>query len=456
MFLTLLNLLVLLLVTKSFIFRNSFRKTNIRHKLNNTPIDYDEKHKDIIKQFSGFYGLIGPNVDFYKARSLIELFTGNGFIQGVFFNNGTITHLNHTINTEKKQYEDKWGKIPNHLFTSILLTTLQKVNMVPISTGTANTALINFANKTLALYETDYPYSIDINFENSTISTLKKERINNVTSFSGHTKIINNTIETIEYDLIKKCIYYIRLDLNYNIIEKTPIYTKYIPVVHDFITTKDYFIFFDSPLEIDTKKIFCNSFPVSLTNESAYIHVLNKHTKQITRYDCRNSFYIFHFANFKETSSQLIIEGSVVDELDFSNLDFDPHYRQIIINKADKKVSIVKYTELENIKLDFPIKLKNNNILFTIIEERGFSGFAICENMKIIKKILLKDYILCGEPNIIHVNNTEYLIGFTRNKTNKGFIYFLNLQTFDDFYIPSPYTPYNGFHSIFIPNDLKL
>ena len=120
MFLTLLNLLVLLLLTKSFIFRNSFRKTNIRHKLNNTPIDYDEKHKDIIKQFSGFYGLIGPNVDFYKARSLIELFTGNGFIQGVFFNNGTITHLNHTINTEKKQHEDKWGKIPNHLFTSIL------------------------------------------------------------------------------------------------------------------------------------------------------------------------------------------------------------------------------------------------------------------------------------------------------------------------------------------------
>ena len=71
MFLTLLNVLLLLLVTKSFIFRNSFRKTNIRHKLNNTPIDYDEKHKDIIKQFSGFYGLIGPNVDFYKARSLI-------------------------------------------------------------------------------------------------------------------------------------------------------------------------------------------------------------------------------------------------------------------------------------------------------------------------------------------------------------------------------------------------
>jgi hypothetical protein len=78
---------------------------------------------------------------------------------------------------------------------------------------------------------------------------------------------------------MKKCIYYIRLDLNYNIIEKTPIYTRYLPVVHDFITTEDYLIFFDSPLEIDTKKLFCNSFPVSLTNETAYIHVLNKHTK---------------------------------------------------------------------------------------------------------------------------------------------------------------------------------
>ena len=445
-------ILFFLVCSNSFIFKNGFKKNTF---LQDSPIKYDKKYNSIISKFNGFYGLIGPYVDFYKAKSLIELFTGNGLVQGVFFNNGTMIQTNHTINTEKKQHEDKWGKMPNHLFTSILLTTLQKVNMVPISTGTANTALVHFKNKTLALYETDYPYSLSVNFNQSSISTLKKERIHNVTSFSGHTKIINNTIETIEYDLMKKCIYYIRMHLDYSIIEKTPISTHFLPVVHDFITTENYLIFFDSPLDIDVNKLFCNSFPVSLTNKTTYIHVLNKKTRKVHTYNCKDSFYIFHFADFKETNDQLIIEGSIVDKLDFSNLNFNPHYRQIIVNKHTNNVKIHKYKELEKIDLDFPIKIKNDSILFTKIEKKGFTGFVICKNMEIVKTIKLKRCVLCGEPDVIKTNDTDYLVGFVRTKKNIGYFYILNLDTYEDFKIKLPYSPYNGFHSIFISNDLK-
>lgn len=414
-------------------------------------ISYPSNFTSIIEKFNGFYGLIGPNIDFYKAKSLIELFTGNGLIQGVFFNNGKITHINHCINTEKKIFEEKYGKMTNHIFTSVLLITLQKLNLFPISLGTANTALINFNNKTLALYETDYPYSVDINFKNSSVSTISKEKIFNLTSFSGHTKFINNTVETIEYDLLHNRIDYIKLSSELSVIEKKSIYTKYIPVVHDFISTENYFIFVDSPLSINTDKIFCNSFPVSLSDRPTYIHTLNKKTNIITTYSFNESFYIFHFSDIIEKENNIYIHAPVVDNLDFSNIVFNPHVREIVLHTKNKTTSINTFPHFENIDLDFPIKLNDGRVLFTIIKDTGFSGICLTKDMKIIKNIYFNNRILCGEPSIACIDNIEYLLGFIKNDSNDGFIYFLNLYDYTSFEIPLGTKPENGFHSIYIP-----
>ena len=56
--------------------------------------------KPTLHKIHGFYGLIGPDVDTAKTESLYDLFTGNGVIQGVFFEDGKITFVKHHIRTE--------------------------------------------------------------------------------------------------------------------------------------------------------------------------------------------------------------------------------------------------------------------------------------------------------------------------------------------------------------------
>ena len=58
----------------------------------------------IVKNINGFYGMIGPDVDEDKIKSVYELFAGDGMIQGVFFDNGNITFV-------KKFIKNKLNKL---------------------------------------------------------------------------------------------------------------------------------------------------------------------------------------------------------------------------------------------------------------------------------------------------------------------------------------------------------
>ena len=97
----------------------------INEAINNTlnVIDVEFKYEKMFDKISGFYGLVGPNVDFHNVTSLFELFTGNGVIQGVFIDDGEMTFANHIINTERYKFEKRFGrKILINLGTLILNT----------------------------------------------------------------------------------------------------------------------------------------------------------------------------------------------------------------------------------------------------------------------------------------------------------------------------------------------
>lgn len=183
--------------------------TNIKLKNNNNFYYKDntvelQNNLNLFSNFTGFYGLVGPNIDFNNASSLMELFTGDGVVQGVFINNGTITFHNHIIQTEKLKFEKINGNIKLNLFTLIL----GMLKLFPTSAGTANTALHTFQNNTLALYETDFPYILNIDQINKKISTIGKQKIKNITSMSAHSKIKDNYIETISYDILRKKVHF--------------------------------------------------------------------------------------------------------------------------------------------------------------------------------------------------------------------------------------------------------
>ena len=73
--------------------------------------------------------MIGPNVEIKKVKSLFDLFTGDGMIQGLFFDNGNITFVKKMIRTEKLLYEEKNGRIPTSIFHYIWFMLLHHVGM---------------------------------------------------------------------------------------------------------------------------------------------------------------------------------------------------------------------------------------------------------------------------------------------------------------------------------------
>ena len=98
-------------------------KFNIKDKEITKKINYGSLtpgQKNIINNINGFYGLIGPDINMDSVTNIFDLFTADGLIQGVFFDDGEITFTKHFIRTDKLNYEEQNGRIPNNRFLKLI------------------------------------------------------------------------------------------------------------------------------------------------------------------------------------------------------------------------------------------------------------------------------------------------------------------------------------------------
>ena len=195
---------------------------------------------EILEKCKGFYGLIGPNIERKKTTTLYDFFMGNGMIQGVFIEKEKLTFIRTDIETEKRKLEDE-SKLKDTIFSNKRFFGLSTM------VGVANTAFLYFKNNTYALFERDLPYKMDIDFNKKQINTIGKEYIEDIKHFSAHSKIrdINDYsyIESIEYDVLQKKVNIYQLDSYFRLLSSIKIPVKYLPIVHDFISTPNSIIF---------------------------------------------------------------------------------------------------------------------------------------------------------------------------------------------------------------------
>lgn len=404
-----------------------------------------------IQNMTGFYGLIGPDIDKFTINNLYDLITGDGLIQGVFFNNGTLTFVNHFVRTDKLKYEEKHGRFSKQFFMTVLYMTLSKMNMLPNVMGLANTALMNIEYKLYALFEQDLPYELNLDFENKEINTIKKKKINQMKHFSGHSKYIGKKIHTIDYDPLTNTVKYILLDGEFNIFKQIAVKTMYLPIIHDFYVMNNGIVFIDSPFSIDITR----HIPVSFKKKPTYIHVIDGLYR--TQYECEEPFYLFHYADVKETEKTYEILGSQYDSIDFDKMELNGKYRKITINKKSGKVFISKNRELEKMNLDFPIRW-GDTIILRSIQDRCITGFVVCRGLDIIKKMPMpENRFVCGEPAIITpdgaVPAAPYLIGFAYDSIGHSYFFFYKLfeESYSEIPLSQDINLSIGFHSIFIP-----
>lgn len=401
---------------------------------------------DVFNKINGFYGLIGPDINMTNVGSLYDLFTGDGMIQGVFLHDGNITFVKHFIRTEKLTYEEENGRIPGP--ASLLFTMLNKVGLLPNTMGMANTALLQVRNRVYALFERDVPYHIDFDFENTSIQTIQKIDIPKIPHFSGHSKYDGCTIETIDYNIMKKRLSYFQLNENFEIIKQVDIRTSNIPIIHDFYSDAKKVILIDSPLTLALGK----QIPILLNkNKATVIHVLNKETGVLEKYYLQHGIYLFHFAKVVETDRYIEIYASLYESLDFERMDIRGCYRKIVLDKESRIGKIDSVLETDYYNLDFPIRIDENLVVLRSIKGMKIDSFVVMNGVNIVHKIGFQDRSICGEPAIKKIDGIPHLLCFAFD-SKQGYFIVINMNTYEQSEISLPVDLTIGFHSLFIEN----
>jgi len=399
----------------------------------------------------GFYGLIGPDVTVHNKTTLYELFTGDGVVQGAFIDKGKITFQRHLVRTDKLIYEIENGRIPENMAVKMVFMFFNIFNMLPNILGLANTALFNVDDKVMALFERDLPYLLDVNFENKTIETIKKMQIPSMNSFSAHSKFSKlRGIQTLDYNVLKKEINYLELNEKMDIQYKRSIRTKYIPVIHDFLATDSSIVVCDAPIITHLPFIFENKIPVRFdTNQKTQFHVLRYNDSSIEKYQSDSAFYIFHYVAGFENNDRIEFFAAIYENLDFNELNIHGKYRKIILHKLSKTVTMEKNPELESMNLDFPVCFKDKIVLRNV-ENRMIKDFVVCQGLRILKRIQIKNRMICGEPAI--VDGTPFLACFANDLfENKSYLILVNLDTYKITEIATGLPKFSvGFHGLYM------
>ena len=426
------------------------KELEIRKKIS---VNLPQEDWEVVKQINGIYGIIGPDVNISNIENLYNLLLGNGIIQGVFFDKGELTFVKHYIRTDKFVYEETFGKVLQNNGVHLLFFLLNKLNLLPNIFGLANTALVNMKGKYYALYERDLPYEIMIDFSEKTIGTGNKKWVRGIEHFSAHPTINSeeNLVETIDYDVVKNIVNFHQLT-NDLVLQKTiHVLTKYLPIVHDFISTRYNYIFLDAPLHIDVSKIHNKAMPVSLSQDKpTFVRIVNKITGRVRTYETPESVYLFHYAQIQEDENRIIIYAPMYDRIDFSELDIQGRYRRMILDKYSGKITIEKKEELENLDMDFPICF-GDKVVFRNMKDKICEGFVICRDLEIIRKIHLKDRFVCGEPRVIYLKSIPYLMTFLTNfyDHRRSSLMLINLIDYKEIEIMLGVPITYGFHSFF-------
>lgn len=403
----------------------------------------------------GFFGTIGPNLKLTNIQNLVELFTGNGVIQGVFFKNGTPQFVRHVINTRKNQREPITRE---PMMITVLKYILYKMRIFPYNNiGVANTALYPLSDRVdenttamYAMYERDLPYLVHLYHNTSSIATIKQmdALYPEIQEISGHSKsLCRNRIETLDYHVLSKRVDYYQLAENMRtIFRKHTIKMRYLPIVHDFVSTETSIVVMDSPLRYDFFELFRRKIPVVFgRNVSTFVHVLNKRSGDVETYEIPWGQYVFHYGMCWETENHLHIYAPIYDDLDFSTLNIQGKYRKMVIDRISKTIRMETNSVLEKMNLDFPIAGPDGMIVLRSIENRRMNGFVMVKGLNIAKTWIYEDLSFCGEHGVLDNSIMAFCI-----KNDSNYLCVIDMGTDEVELIECPYDLTMGFHSVFV------
>jgi all-trans-8'-apo-beta-carotenal 15,15'-oxygenase len=325
----------------------------------------DEIEGEIPLALSGTLFRNGPGALDVNGTPIQHPFDGDGMIAAITFTQGRAHFRNRFVQTDCYQAEKKAGKI---LFRGVFGTQRSGgplFNAFDFKLkNIANTQVIYWGKKLLALWEAAAPHRLDP----ATLATLGLElfdgKLGAGEPFAAHPWIdprsqFDNGNPTLVNFSIKAGLSFTltlyELNLAGQVIQKHDYPLPGFAFIHDFAVTPNYCIFFQNPVQF-------NPFPFVLGQKGAGECIAfqpEKPTKMIVVprggkgqpqvYEMQSGF-VFHHANAYETATGLVVDSVCYADLpqveagsDFLDVDFDRlkpgQLWRFELNSADRKIT---------------------------------------------------------------------------------------------------------------------
>ncbi len=257
----------------------------------------------------GMYVRNGPNPQF-PPRGRYHWFDGDGMLHGVRVRGGQADYINRYVRTAGWQEENRAGRAtytgmlePPDLARAVLGGTPYK--------NAANTALVSYDNRLLALWEGGEPHAIRLP-DLHTLGTYNfARRLNH--AFTAHPKIDarSNEMMFFGYSPIRPFLRYTVANLRGEIVHSTPIDLPRSVMIHDFAITERNTLFLDLPVTLSIERVIQGQ-PIMRyePNLGARIGVLPRRGQgRDIRWFNIAACYVFHTLNAYEDGDEVVLHA---------------------------------------------------------------------------------------------------------------------------------------------------
>ncbi len=280
---------------------------------------YDlEVRGEIPRELDGALYRIGPNPHF-KPRGRYHWFDGDGMIHAFVLKDGRAAYRNRYVKTDGLRAEMSAGR---SIYGGLLEPPKELPPNTPPFKNAGNTNIIGYANGLLALWEAGLPHEI----KPLTLETVGLYGFGGKLNgpMTAHPKFDskNGDLLFFGYQPFPPYVTWYRADRNGKLVETRPIDSGLPVMMHDFIATDNYTIFFVCPSifrveNIAQGKPMLNWEPQHGTR----IGAMDRQTGEV-RWFSTGAFFVFHFLNAYEESGSLIVDGCRMASINMTSNEF--------------------------------------------------------------------------------------------------------------------------------------
>jgi carotenoid cleavage dioxygenase-like enzyme len=280
---------------------------------------YDlEIEGELPRGLNGALYRVGPNPHF-KPAGRYHWFDGDGMVHAFLLRDGRAAYRNRYVRTDGLKAEMKQGRA---LYGGLLEMAKELPPDQPPFKNAANTNIIGYADRLLALFEAGLPHE------------LRPETLETVGLFdfggkltgavTAHPKFdpVTGDLLFFGYQPFPPYVTWYRADKSGKLLESRTIDSGLPVMMHDFIATDNYAIFFVCPSVFHIENAAAGK-PVLQwePQHGTKIGAMNRRTGEVKWFH-DDAFYVFHFLNAYEENGTLVVDGCRMASLDMSGESF--------------------------------------------------------------------------------------------------------------------------------------